>query len=145
MATVIIHHDEVRRIGFKRCFEAVYDACSEVETLAKERSRGPYSTGYLALTTEKRIRLQETLQTVIGTVGSDAYYAKVANDGAKAHPIPIPRRPPGKKMRFYWRKVGSMVAFYNVKHPGMKGKEWLTEPLRVVGRKHNFRVLIYEG
>lgn len=43
--------------------------------------------------------------------------------GTKPHPIPIPPRPPGKPLHFFWAKGPAgpgMYTFYNVRHPGTK-------------------------
>jgi hypothetical protein len=79
---------------------------------------------------------------VRGEVGSDLPYSAAVESGARRHLI-FPR-PPKTFLKFYWRKVGRVVYFDRVRHPGMRGKGYLANAARVVGRRHNLRVIIYD-
>lgn len=77
---------------------------------------------------------------VMGQVGSDLKTAMVVHIGAKPHVI-RPRLKPG--MKFYWKDKGRFVCIKApVKHPGMHGKFYLTEPLRIEGPRLGFRVTL---
>ena len=134
-----IDHIRLGNLRFREAFKIVHAATTEALAIAKVEAMGPYSTGYLALTLERKVALHG--DTVIGEVGSDAYYARVAHDGARPHII-RPRRP-GGKLRFYWRKVGHTVTFDYVNHPGMEGKRYLSRAVEIAGRRHRFLVFIY--
>jgi hypothetical protein len=104
-------------------------------------SHGPYTTGRLAQSIQTRGPFVSGLSRIRGEVGSDLSYARVVEEGAARHLIfPIP---PRRYMKFYWRKVGRVVHLDKVRHPGMKGKGYLAEAARSVGRRHNLRVIIY--
>lgn len=82
-------------------------------------------------------------------VGSRVKYAEPAHQGAQWHYIRARRK---KFLAFKWNaappeivvKSGKWKGFVflkSVKHPGMKGKPYLTGPLLVVGRQMGFRVV----
>lgn len=77
--------------------------------------------------------------TVVGSVGSSLSYATVVHDGARPHWI-SPRLRPG--MKFYWKQAGRFVCIKSpVLHPGMNGKFYLVEPLKIEGRRLGWRVV----
>lgn len=139
--------DLVRRVLLETEFEAKLIAAS-----------GPYSSGRLADSIEVD-GPTETLTGISGSVGSNLSYAKVAHNGAKIHqiwPKGAPhvyrfgsRRKP--QLHFFWRKVGKAVYMPHVpgspgkvgiSHPGMKGLQYLNDPMRRAARRHGFRVII---
>ncbi len=78
--------------------------------------------------------------TIKGSVGSNLPTAMVVHIGARPHTI-RPRTKPG--MKFYWKAKGRFVCIKApVFHPGMHGKFYLTEPLKVEGRRLGFRVVL---
>jgi hypothetical protein len=82
-----------------------------------------------------------------GQVGSPLPYALVVHNGARPHLIVRGR----KKLRFFWPekdrptarevRMGMLMFFNQVRHPGMRGTPYLTTPLRVIGRARGFRVV----
>lgn len=119
-------------------------------------SEGEYATGRMASSLE----LQGPLirgETVRGAVGSRLDEALVVHDGAKIHEI-YPKRSVGvwrpgshrkPQLKFFWRRKGRFAYFphipggdntVGISHPGMKGKKYLEIPLKIVGRRHGFKV-----
>lgn len=45
--------------------------------------------------------------------------------GPKGSTYPITPRPPKKKLVFYWEKVGRVVAFPSVNHPGFEARPYI--------------------
>jgi hypothetical protein len=82
-----------------------------------------------------------------GQVGSSLPYALVVHEGARPHPIVRG----SKKLRFFWPekssptarevRMGMLMFFNQVNHPGMRGTPYLTTPLRAIGRARGFRVV----
>jgi hypothetical protein len=96
---------------------------------------GPYTKGHLA--TKGRKEVEVRAGQIEGRVIFRAPYARSVNSGARPHKI----RPHGDyPLRFFWRKVGHVVRFSSVNHPGQKGKGYLTEALEVAARRHGFRL-----
>ncbi len=76
---------------------------------------------------------------IVGSVGSNLPTAMVVHIGARPHVI-APRRVEG--MKFYWKEKGRFVCIKApIQHPGMHGKFYLTEPLKIEGRRLGFRVI----
>lgn len=61
------------------------------------------------------------------------------HEGARAHTI-RPRNP-GGTLRFYWERVGYVVYFKSVKHPGVGSTPFLTSSLEDVARALGFVVV----
>lgn len=64
---------------------------------------------------------------VVVTVGTDAKYALYHHEGTPAHDIvgnPL--------LVFYWERVGAVVAFRKVHHPGTQPNRFLTEAAEAV-------------
>jgi len=117
---------------------------------------GPYSTGRLARSIDKD-GPHVSGNIITGSVGSDLSYADTVHDGAPIHKI-FPKAAPGvwrfgsrkaPQLKFYWRKAGKTVMFPHIpaslntvglSHPGYKGKQYLSGPLKVFGRAQGFRV-----
>lgn len=119
-------------------------------------SEGEYVTGKMASSIELQgpgIRGER----VLGVVGSRLEEALVVHDGAKVHEIypkasrgvwrPGSHRRP--QLKFFWRRKGHVAYFPHIpggdntvgrSHPGMKGKKYLEIPLKIVGRRHGFKV-----
>jgi hypothetical protein len=96
---------------------------------------GPYTHGHLATKGRKEVEILPGIIT--GRVIFRAPYARSVNSGARPHMI----FPHGDyPLRFFWRKVGREVRLLYVKHPGQKGKGYLTEALDVAARRHGFRL-----
>lgn len=85
---------------------------------------------------------------VHGKVGSRLKYALVAHQGAKRHIIRARLAP---YMSFYWDKApewmvtkrgpyAGKVRLKKVNHPGMRGRRYLTVPLRYWGYLRGFKV-----
>ena len=89
---------------------------------------------------QRDIRIKRTINAkwVRARVGSGLSYAAAQHDGAVEHPIvPVRRR----LLKFYWEKVGRVVYFRRVQHPGNKGNEYLTRPLERIAPRRGFIVV----
>lgn len=143
MARIVIHHLRAKRESDQAAFNLVRKALRDMRFIARlSASHGPYTTGRLAQSIHDDGPYIEPGNRIRGSVGSDLSYAAIVEKGASPHLI-FPR-PPKKFMKFYWRKVGRIVYLDKVRHPGMKGKGYLAEAARTAGRRHGFRVVIYD-
>ena len=75
----------------------------------------------------KRVVMKGANLTVV--VGADVPYALWHHEGTVAHEIVAK---PGKPLVFYWPKVGEIVRFMRVNHPGTKPNRFLVEALKVL-------------
>jgi hypothetical protein len=66
-------------------------------------------------------------------VGSDDDIALIHHEGTRPHPI-TPRTKP--RLVFFWRKVGHVVSFKRVQHPGTQPNRFLTNALRVLRSRY---------
>jgi hypothetical protein len=148
VARVKLNQFEVHITGIRLTEPAVREVMRSVELSAKiQLSFGEYATGNLARSIKSDLKIHGN--QIDGKVGSSLSYAEVAHDGARAHYIfpksrvskTNPRR--AASLKFYWRKVGSVVHFPFVNHPGMRGKFYLTRPLVVAGARHGMKVVIH--
>lgn len=90
---------------------------------------------------ERRARRPGTLRDSIVTrivedgpnpavkVGSDDPIAFMHHEGTVPHVIRARRKP---MLVFYWRRVGAVVAFKKVNHPGTQPNRYLTDPLEAL-------------
>lgn len=136
---VELHRLNLRRLRIGAATKLVEKVTRQVAIEARIDSRGPYSTGATAASIREHVYVAGN--DVIGDVSAHTPYAHIAHGGARPHII-RPRRP-GGKLRFYWRKVGRVVAFDYVSHPGMRGKHFLSGPMERVGRRNRFIVLTF--
>lgn len=101
-------------------------------------STGPYTTGRMASSITSHVYTSGL--KVHARVGSDLRYAAFSDTGTAPHVIRP--RGPGYPLRFYWRKVGRVVRFRKVNHPGQRSKGWLTDPLVAEARRRGWKVVI---
>jgi hypothetical protein len=141
VARIVIHYVLAHRETNESAMRFIRKAVREMRFIARLAvSYGPYTTGRLAQSIQAKGPFLEGL-VVRAQVGSDLFYAKMVNSGARPHLIfPIP---PRTYMKFYWRKVGRVVYLDKVRHPGQRGKGYLEEAARTIGRRYNLRVIIY--
>jgi hypothetical protein len=90
---------------------------------------------------ERRARKPGTLRDSIVTriveraegpavmVGSEDPIALMHHEGTRPHVIRARRAP---MLVFYWRRVGRVVAFKKVNHPGTQPNHYLTDPLEAL-------------
>lgn len=99
----------------------------------------PSPTGELARSIKGSVTTRGRWQ-VLGRVGSNLRESMVVHIGAKPHLI----RPRGDwPMVFYWKLKGRKIKTRGtIHHPGMHGKFYLTEPLKIEGRRLGFRVVL---
>lgn len=135
-----LHRLNLRRLRISSAVKLVEKVTREVAALARLEARGPYSTGRTAASIVAEVHV--TGNEARGTVTAHTPYSHIAHNGARPHII-RPRRP-GGKLRFYWRKVGHVVRFDYVSHPGMQGKHFLTRPMERVGRRNRFVVFTFD-
>lgn len=161
MARVRIHRLVAQRQTNEMASRLIRQVMYELEFAAKMRvSRGPYTTGELALSIHG-VGPTTVPDGVVGRVGSDLGYARIVHDGAKVHAI-FPKAAPGAyrfgsrrrpQLKFFWRKAGR-VAFFphipgspskvGISHPGQPGKEFLSGPMPEIARRHNMRYIVYD-
>ena len=142
MAKIVIFHTIARQQADEVTLRFMRKVLREMRFIARLAvSHGPYTTGNLAKSLKERGPFIEPGSLIRGEVGSELVYARAVEDGAVAHMIyPIP---PKTYLKFYWRKVGMRVAFPRVRHPGQRGKGYLAEAARTIGRRYNLRVIIF--
>lgn len=105
-------------------------------------SAGKYTKGNLRRGLKSRII--ELPQSVRGRVGISSLlysYAAAVEAGAQRHFITP--RPPKTILKFFWRKVGRVVYFDYVDHPGQSGKGYLRIPLARAAARHNMVLVTY--
>lgn len=140
MARVKIYGAKVQLTALRFSTPLIRTVLREVEHGAKVRTlHGPYTTGRLSHSIHAVGPIITGLK-VRGTVSSDLSYAAAVQSGARPHKIRP--RGDGYPLKFYWRKVGHVVRFMHVNHPGQKGKGYLTETLVQVARRHNMNIII---
>jgi hypothetical protein len=66
-------------------------------------------------------------------VGSDDPIALIHHEGTVPHVIRARRAP---RLVFFWGKVGKVVAFKSVNHPGTKPNRYLTNALAVLRKRY---------
>lgn len=141
MARVRIHRLEARAHSRVAARKLINKVTYEIQFRARVTLLvGPYTTGNLARSLTRETR--ETATGVRGRVGSKLGYAASVQSGARRHII-LPHNPP-YHLRFFWRKVGTVVYFTSVNHPGQKGKHYLTLALAEIARLNGMRYIIYE-
>lgn len=107
------------------------------ETTNLAKARAPRDTGRLANSIGGSI--QEAPNSVRGTVGTRVKYSMAIHEGARPHKI-RPRRE-GGTLKFYWARVGAVVYFKSVNHPGVGSTPFLTSSLADAARPLGFRVV----
>lgn len=141
----------MQRIPAQLAMRHVRTTCNMIEASAKRLApfdRGPRRarTGiHLRTSIDSTVRMQTPLM-VLGRVGSPLPHALVAHEGARPHLITRGAR----KLRFFWPekdnpttreiRMGMLMFFDRVNHPGMRGIKYLTIPLRVHGMARGYRV-----
>ena len=72
--------------------------------------------------------VQDTAGGAVGLVWMPWQFIFTLPPGTKAHPIPKGRskeqQAKGYPLRFYWERIGKVVTFWSVNHPGYKGDPW---------------------
>lgn len=143
MARIVIHHTLARNESDQDALKFVRKVLREIRYIARLRvASGPYTTGALAKSIDIKGPFLNPGRRINGEVGSNLHYAAAVEKGASRHLI-FPN-PPRRYMKFYWRKVGQVVYLDKVRHPGMRGKGYLAEAVRTVGRRYRLRVIIYD-
>jgi hypothetical protein len=137
--TIRLNRLDLRNLAIRSATKLIEKVTTQVVVEAKLDSRGPYSTGRTAASITKRVYVEGN--RVYGDVRAGTRYAHIAHNGARPHIIRARR--PGGNLRFYWRKVGHVVTFPYVSHPGMQGKHFLSGPMERVGRRNRFIVLTF--
>lgn len=145
MARVDITWSVVRRKSLAKAYTAVAESSRIV--LAQARiltAHGPYSRGGpdgLSASLRREIDVLRGGKEVRARIWSTKRYARIVHDGAAPHTIRPRVR--GRRLRFYWRRVGRVVAFRSVHHPGQQGQFFLTKPLVTEAARRRFRVTIH--
>lgn len=158
MARVRINGFEARTITRRGATRLCRRVMDEVFNEARRITlSGPYVTGNLANSLYKD-GPHVFGDVVAGEVGSTSEYAHIVHDGAKVHDI-FPKsarqfyrffdrsRP---QLKFFWRRIGRVIYLPHIpgapsrigrSHPGQKGKQFLTNPLKESAARHNMRYI----
>lgn len=112
-----------------------------VRVLRGAQSMAPRKTGDLRDGIKGKLRITGT--SVVYTVTGNDQKTMLLHQGAKRHAIVAKRG--GPMLRFYWPKVGRVVTFHSVNHPGFGGRKFLTSPLILHGARNGFHVTITVG
>jgi hypothetical protein len=158
MATVRLNRAEIRVETMAMALRLARQFLYEVEFEAKIiAARGTYASGALATSifTDGPHVIGDR---VTGRVGTELPYAASVHSGAKVHAIfpkgsvgvwrPGDRHRP--QLKFFWRKRGRTAYFPHIpggpatvgrSHPGQKGKEFISEPMRDAARRHSMRYI----
>jgi hypothetical protein len=139
---VQINHFEAERVSHREAMKLVQEVVREVRTGAfRILLTGPYTTEKLAFGLETEIQvLPGAVRGKVGINGHRFPYAAAVEGGAAPHIIRP--HPPRRYMKFYWRKVGDVVFFEKVHHPGQRGKGYLRIPLEKAALRHGMRLII---
>ena len=129
--------EAVRRVPIELVTPLVRKTAAQVE----RRGRGTVRVLTGAVRSSIKTEMKITRTRVVATVSATHRRAMLEHEGAKAHQI-VPRLG-NRKLRFYWKKVGRVVYFSSVNHPGTKGSKFLTKPLLLIGERNGFRVTIH--
>lgn len=140
------HPVNIRLVPLQHGRQLVQETCRDIEQASRRIApfnRSPYRRPGPHLKTTIRSRVPAGIlgRGVTGQVGSELRHALVAHAGARPHTIRP--RSPGGRLVFYWPRVGKVVSFPRVSHPGMEGTQYLTIPLLVFGHQRGFLVTIY--
>lgn len=84
--------------------------------------------------------LKVTKTRAVVTITSRHARSMLEHEGARKHRIDA--KPGGPLLRFYWAKMGRVVVFASVNHPGTSGSKYLTGPLQRYGRRAGFKVAL---
>jgi hypothetical protein len=142
VARVVIHHYRAQAESADEAVKFLRKVLHEIRFNARlHLFHGPYTTGHLASTLVVDGPTRSPGR-VSGAVRATAPYARFPESGAKPHIIRP--RPPKKRLRFYWRRVGRVVRPPLVHHPGQRGKHYLLEAARTAARRHNMILVVYE-
>lgn len=126
----------VREVPIQLVTPMVRDTGRQVERGAKGMVR--VQSGAVRAGISSTLRVTGTRVTM--RVAASHPRSLLEHDGAKAHPIEA--RLHGPMLRFYWAKVGRVVFFRRVSHPGTRGSHFLTSPLVLFGVRAGFKVTI---
>jgi len=105
-----------------RMRETVYKVTKSGVTYGKMFAPGEKLKNDIAST------VQDTADGAVGLVWMPWAFIYTLLPGTKPHPIPVggakAQQKRGYPLRFYWEKVGRVVSFWSVNHPGYKGTDW---------------------
>lgn len=142
MVSYRLHHANIRRFSTLTSYRFLKKVTDEVHTEAVLMvSHGPYTTGNLARSLQKRTWIVR--DGAESRVWSTLDYARWVHDGTPRHQIPIPWYP-GRRphLKFFWRRVNATVFFAKVNHPGQRGKQFIAIPLIRAARRNNMIVIV---
>lgn len=117
-----------------------------VDKTARKVHRGALSTVRVrtgAVRAGIAVTRSTTATKVSSTITAHHGRSLLEHEGSPRHPIR--QRPGGPLLTFFWRRVGRVVHFHSVKHPGTKGSKFLTKPLVKFGKRAGFEVTITPG
>ena len=132
MVRLIWNQPETRATVVRLTLPRVSRTCRQTVSMAKRVV--PRDTGRLANSIGSKISTPR--YAVKGRVGTRVSYARPLHNGSQAHKIRAVR---ARALKFYWKRVGHVVFFASVRHPGNKAVPFLTAPLSVAARDNGFR------
>lgn len=131
-----LDREAVRRIPMELVIPRVRKV--EEQTLRGARRTVRVKSG--AVRNSIQVSRKVTATRYVVTISATHRRALLEHDGAKRHDID--QRPGGPVLRFFWDRVGHVVFFRHVDHPGTKGSQFLTKPLLRAGLRNGFTVTI---
>lgn len=129
-ARVEIHRENLSREFIPIGRRAVNEVAHDIETEAKRRV--PVRTGHTRATIrahEARVRGPFTISAEVTAGGAAEFLEK----STRAHIIRARR---AQALRFYWPRVGRVVFFKSVHHPGTQAHPFMTEAAAIVAARH---------
>lgn len=132
MSKWVPNNAEIARISGELGLALVSRFNRETTNIAKHRA--PRKTGRLSNSIGSSVRVSRI--SVRGKVGSRVKYAATVNNGSRPHVIRARRR---KALRFHWERLGRVVYFTKVNHPGTGATPYLTSAAAQAARRHGFR------
>jgi hypothetical protein len=100
--------------------ESIGKARLNVVDYVKNRTWFKRRSGRNSLKDSVQTRVRWGKSTIRVQAFTNKHYARHVEFGTKRHDIPIPARPPGKPLHFFWEKRGIWFTGYHVNHPGTK-------------------------
>lgn len=139
MGRLVFKPGAVQLFATNQAAKSVRITTSAVTRQAKRNAPGGlYSTGRLKASINWSI--QTAGWNVRGTSGSDLPWAIFPEQGTRPHTIRAKNAP---HLTFYWRRVGRVVRFREVSHPGQKAQNYLTNALSEIAPRYGYKVVIY--
>jgi hypothetical protein len=128
-------HDRVIRRTEQLAWSTLEKAAPEAQKHVRDHAQFTHRTGTaLARTKARAIRLKRGGKIIVSNA---ARHAKFLEHGTRPHVIRARR---ARYLRFFWRKVGRLVFFKSVNHPGTRPYKFLERATHHVGDRVRLRL-----